>query len=111
MSDHVDADVLQGLRQIMEDGFTELVELFLRESAAQHEQLQRLWIAGERETIVALAHSLKGSCANMGANGCAGIAAEVEKLAQHERWDDVPSLLSALEQEMKFAHGELAHLS
>ncbi len=110
MSDHVDDEVLQGLREIMEDGFTELLEVFLRESAAQHAQLQTLWRSGDRATIVGLAHSLKGSCANIGAKGCAGIAAEVEKLAHQGNWDEVPSLLQALDLEMKVAHGELSRL-
>ena len=110
MSDYVDAEILQGLREIMEDGFTELLEVFLRESSTQHAQLQSMWKTGERQAISGLAHSLKGSCANIGANTCAGIASEVEKHAGYENWDEVACLLPALEREIQLAHGELAGL-
>lgn len=110
MSDHIDDEILQGLRDIMEGGFSELLEVFLRESSTQHLRLQQLWSSGERQSIGKLAHSLKGSCANIGAKTCAGIASEVEIHAQHEMWDELPSLLTSLEQEMQFAHDELARL-
>ncbi len=110
MSDHIDDEILLGLREIMEDDFGELLEVFLRESATQHLQLQQMWRSGERQSIGRLAHSLKGSCANIGATNCAGIASEVEKHAQHEMWNEMPSLLTALEREIQFAHGELASL-
>jgi len=111
VSDHIDEEILQGLRDIMEDGFTELLEVFLRESSTQHLQLQKMWLVGEHQSIGRLAHSLKGSCANIGASTCAGIAAEVERHAQHQMWGELPSLLSALERELHLAHGELAGLS
>ncbi len=110
MSDYVDAEILEGLREIMEEGFTELLEVFLRESSIQHAQLQLMWKSGERQAILRLAHSLKGSCANIGAKTCAELASEVEKHAQYDHWDDVPSLLTALEREMTFAHEELSRL-
>jgi histidine phosphotransfer protein HptB len=110
VSDHIDDEILQGLRDIMEEGFTELLEVFLRESSTQHRQLQQMWSTGERQSLGQLAHSLKGSCANIGAKTCARIASEVERHVQHEMWDELPSLLTALEREMQFAHGELSRL-
>lgn len=110
MADRVDAEVLQGLREVMEDEFTELLSVFLRESSAQYSRIQALWASGERQAVAALAHSLKGSCANIGAKSCSDLAAEVEKLALQERWEDVSVLLTALSQEMNFAHGELSRL-
>ena len=68
MSDEViDLSVLIELKEIMEDDFSELIETFIMDG---QEQLNNLRLAIDESNSVdvrRIAHTLKGSCANLGA--------------------------------------------
>ncbi|MGB1091971.1 MAG: Hpt domain-containing protein, partial [Oceanobacter sp.] len=62
---HFDQESLQTLREVMEEEFVELFELFIKDSS---QRLQRIELAVEQldsEALCAEVHSLKGSSGNI----------------------------------------------
>lgn len=60
---HIDHKVLSDLREVMEDGYLQLVQTFLDDS---ERRLGQLHAAKSAEELGAAAHSFKGSSSNMG---------------------------------------------
>jgi len=80
----LDRGIVAELREVMEDGFDELVETYLNNSPELMEALQRAAEAGDVKALVASAHSLKSSSANMGATELTSLAGQVETAARLE---------------------------
>lgn len=111
MGSHLDDVLLAELREVMEDGFDELLSVFLRESAENNRQMLEQWASGDRSGLRRLAHALKGSCSNMGAMHCAELASALENAAHHGNWDNVPELLGQFDMELAQTHAALGALS
>jgi len=75
---HLDPGVLSALREVMEDGFSTLVETFLADS---EERLKVMQQADKAEQLIDAAHSFKGSCSNMGADRLAELCGLLEQSA------------------------------
>jgi two-component system sensor histidine kinase/response regulator len=102
--DSIDHSVLEGLRELQEEGepdiLKELIELFLEDVP---QQLKALRAAGERDdaqSVEQTAHTLKGSCANLGAVKMAAICAELEEIGRSGDLPPAPALISRLEAEL-----------
>ena len=93
MSEVLNEAVLEELRAIMEDEFPLLLEEFLVESERQYQQVQTAWDAGDYDHLRRAAHSLKGSCANIGAESLHGTCATLELSAKERELGQVPALL------------------
>ena len=65
-----------------EDVVAEICDLFLSDIDPRVDELRRAAEAGDRETLRAGAHQLKGSASNIGAVAVSGAAAELERLAK-----------------------------
>jgi CheY-like chemotaxis protein/HPt (histidine-containing phosphotransfer) domain-containing protein len=78
----LDHDILDGLRELQEEGeadiLQELVGLFLRDVPARLESIQVAIEDDEPLLVKKIAHTLKGSCGNLGAQRMAGVARELE---------------------------------
>ena len=92
---HLDPDVLSALREVMEDGFSTLIDTFLTDSK---ERLQRIK-AGDAAQIFETAHSFKGSSSNMGALVLASLCHELEQLAKDNDLQGAGVLVDKIEQE------------
>jgi histidine phosphotransfer protein HptB len=103
----VDECVLRELRDIMQDDFSELVTVFLQDSAEQYRALVRAWGGGQRDGVYHIAHSMKGCCSNVGATECASLAAELESAVRQGAWTSILPLLTTLEQSLERTHCEL----
>jgi len=81
----IDVEILNGIRELQIPGeadfLTELIDIFLSESAAQMEKVEEQILAGDYTNLRRTAHSLKGASANLGARIFASYCAEVEALA------------------------------
>ncbi len=78
--DTLDQSVLAGLRELGDQGLiAELAELFLEDASSYIEALQEATEEGDAPSVERLAHTLKGSCANMGATRMVAICAELEE--------------------------------
>jgi CheY-like chemotaxis protein/HPt (histidine-containing phosphotransfer) domain-containing protein len=88
----LDQSVLADLRELGDQGFlAELYELFLEDVPAQLEALRKDIEGGDAPSVERVAHTLKGSCGNIGATRMAAICAELEEAG---RSGDLPCALA-----------------
>ncbi|WP_434610278.1 Hpt domain-containing protein [Pseudomonas sp. D2-30] len=96
---HLDLDVLSTLKEVMEDGYPELLDTFLKDSEAR---LRVLHEARDAQMLSATAHSFKGSSSNMGAIRLAELCGELEQRAKEPSLHGIESLVNEIDSE--FAH-------
>ena len=75
---HVDRDVLSALQEVMEEGYPDLLDIFLADS---EERLKVLRAADSAALVVETAHSFKGSSSNMGALKLTELCHQLEQQA------------------------------
>jgi CheY-like chemotaxis protein len=80
----LDRSVLAGLRELQGEGepdlLDELIEMFFDDVPSQLEALQEAVEVGDAHSVERVAHTLKGSCGNMGATRMAAICAELQDI-------------------------------
>ena len=94
---HMDETTLAALREVMGEDYPLLLDTFLADSQARLELLQQ---TGDAEQLSLIAHSLKGSCSNMGALHLAGLCRELEDHAQAMSEPAIGQLLDHITEEM-----------
>ena len=94
MSDVINLEMLEELKEIMEEEFPSLLETFVVEAARQYEEAKSAWDAQDMEVLRRAAHSLKGSSGNVGAEDLQAICADLEHSARDEQADVIPELLA-----------------
>jgi two-component system sensor histidine kinase/response regulator len=97
----VDREVLDGLRNVERAGTPGLVkkvtDLFLEETPRQLADLRESAQRGDCARLAKLAHTLRGSAANLGAREMVRVCGELEALGQDGDISIVPSLVADLE--------------
>ncbi|EJM60781.1 Hpt domain-containing protein [Pseudomonas sp. GM48] len=97
---HVDRDVLSALREVMEDGYPELLDVFLADSEERLKVLRAaVRTADSAALLVETAHSFKGSCSNMGALRLAELCHQLEQQAKDLPWAAVQELVREIDRE------------
>jgi HPt (histidine-containing phosphotransfer) domain-containing protein len=76
---HVDRDVLDTLRDVMEENYPDLLDTFLIDSESRVQVLQT---TADAEVLSEVAHSFKGSASNMGAVRLAVLCQKLESEAR-----------------------------
>lgn len=93
----LDSDVIQELKDL-DDGGTglleELAELFLTDTPQRLERLHTALEAGDSRCIEEVAHSLKSSCANIGALSLSTLFRELETLARGGEIDGAADIVA-----------------
>jgi CheY-like chemotaxis protein/HPt (histidine-containing phosphotransfer) domain-containing protein len=74
----LDQTVVDDLREVMGDEFLSLIRVFLEDTPRTLERLQAAAAAGEIPPMVAAAHSLKSTSANLGALELSELARQIE---------------------------------
>jgi two-component system sensor histidine kinase/response regulator len=101
--DPLDWSVLAGLRELQEedepDLLEELIELLLADVPPQLVALRKAVEADVAHSVERIAHTLKGSCANMGTVGMETLCAELQDMGRSEELRAAPGLISRLEEE------------
>jgi len=109
---HIDHKVLSDLREIMEDGYLQLVRTFLDDS---EQRLDQLHAAKSAEELSSAAHSFKGSSSNMGAVVLASLCQQLEERAQRPPLYGIEDLISRIDLEFvevqRFYRGEQQRIS
>jgi HPt (histidine-containing phosphotransfer) domain-containing protein len=99
----LDEHVLGALRQLQEAGepdiFEELIGLYLRDTPTKLVALWEAVEAGRADTVKTIAHTLKGSSANMGAPRMTAGCSELEGVGASGDLHKAPGLLNRLEEE------------
>ena len=97
----ISLEVLEGLKKFQQTGepdfVTELIDLFLNDTAVQLEFLRVAVSRNEVPEVRRLAHLVKGSSGNIGAVGLAELCQEMEKLEGTSA--TAQTLLAKLEEE------------
>ncbi|MFJ4383686.1 Hpt domain-containing protein [Pseudomonas sp. NPDC089407] len=109
---HIDQKVISDLREVMEDGYLQLVQTFLDDS---ERRLGQLHAAKSAEELGAAAHSFKGSSSNMGALILASLCHQLEERARDRPLYGIEDLISRIDQEFvevqRFYRGEQQGIS
>jgi signal transduction histidine kinase/CheY-like chemotaxis protein/HPt (histidine-containing phosphotransfer) domain-containing protein len=97
----IDRTVLDGLRELESAGAPGLVkkvtDLFLQDTPGQLADLRNSLQKGDSVRLVRVAHTLKGSAANLGAHEMVRICSELQVLGETENIGIAPSLIADLE--------------
>ncbi len=110
MAEMINMEVIEELRDIMEDDFPSLLQSFLAESARQYEQATQAWQTADFDTLRRSVHSLKGSCGNLGATQLEKTCAELEGLARYHQPERIPELLSQVSLQLGDVTGVIKNL-
>ena len=101
--DPVDHDILIGLRELQQAGepdlLNELVEVFLTDADPRLVALRKAVEQRDAHTVEREAHTLKGSCANFGAQPLARICHSLQMLGRRQDLEQASALLAHLETE------------
>ncbi|AIZ33462.1 Hpt domain-containing protein [Pseudomonas parafulva] len=105
--EHIDYKVLSDLREVMEDGYLQLLETFLEDSELR---LSQLHLAKDAQTLGMAAHSFKGSSSNMGAVGLAQLCQQLEERVRQQPLYGIEDLINRIDLEFvevqRFYRGE-----
>ena len=75
---HLDYDVINALKEVMEEDFTFLIETYFQDSSNRITGLRTAVSAKDTDAIRRAAHSMKGSCSNLGALRLASLCSALE---------------------------------
>ena len=96
----VDLAALGRLRELQGDEetdfVTELIDGFLRDIPGRLVQLEELVSAGDAPRTFRVAHTMKSSCAHLGARTMADLCATIESAARHGRLEGLAAVVDAL---------------
>ncbi len=100
----VNPETLQSLYELQDESqpnfFNDLVAVFIKTSKDGVALLKTAVHKKDLKSIDHIAHSLKSSCANLGAERMAELCQELEQIGRSGKWNDkVPTLFSHLEKE------------
>lgn len=101
MIERLNTELLEELKDIMEEEFPLLLETYLRESQLQYQRIDNAWKQQEMEDLRRSAHSLKGSSGNIGAEQLAGLCGALERQAKQAAVAGVSVTLQALHSEFE----------
>lgn len=110
MSNVLNQELLDELRLVMEEEFPSLMETFLSESARQFDEARQAWAASDMEQLRRSAHTLKGSCGNVGAELLQGTCATLEACAKDGDTQDIPALLDVVAVQLQDVSGAIEAL-
>lgn len=94
---------VEGDRELLE----ELLHLFADECQSSLEQMRSVWNARDINTLIRLAHTMKGSAANVGANGISEAARELEMQVRSGNVEPAFQQIANLEREVARLKPEL----
>lgn len=100
MREILNEEMLEELKDIMEEDFASLLQTFLVESKKQFCEAKDAWQAQDYEVLRRAVHSLKGSCGNIGAETLQSTCAELEYKTKENVLAVVPDLLDSAESQL-----------
>lgn len=108
---HLNMAQIQELKEIMEEGFEDLVATYLQDSDHKMNALQGAINENDHLLVSEIAHSLKGSSANICAETLSGLLKKVEDLGRAEDLTEVPCIFDDIQTEYGFIKTELQQLT
>jgi HPt (histidine-containing phosphotransfer) domain-containing protein len=109
----VDMDRLHDLSDNDPGGLRDLVELFIKQTTGQLEQLAAAIRQGDAKSVRSVAHSCAGASATCGMNQFVPMLRQMEKQGMEGKLDNLDQQLLAASQEFArirdFLHAQMAH--
>jgi len=103
----IDKSVIESLRDIMGDAFSMLISTFTNDTGKLVHSLSELQQQNDIEVFTRNSHSIKSSCANVGALQMSSIAAELEAQGKTGDISNVSDKVNNLQNEFEKACVEL----
>lgn len=101
---------IQELKEVMEEGFGDLVMTYLQDSEAKLKALKKAINSKDALQISELSHSLKGSSANICAENLSALFKKVEDFGRAEELNQVPYVFEQIQDEFQAVKAELQQL-
>jgi diguanylate cyclase (GGDEF)-like protein len=105
----LDGEALSELRESVGDSFAHMIEVFLEDTPACVEEIERAAAEDDADKLCKSAHRLKGSVKTFGAERLAGIAKQLESLGRNGTTEGAAPLISALLVEHELMKAALEH--
>ena len=103
----IDYAALRELSSLMEEAFPELLQAFITDAGKIVEGLQRALTSNDLSSASKLAHTLKGSSANIGAPRLSDLC-KVLNMGEHEgEIDDFSAIVAKIDHEFEVVKGQL----
>jgi len=83
-----------------ENEYRELVDLFMTTGAAEFKKLKAALTAGDADTVMRSAHTLKGASGNLGLTDVSETAARIEKSADSGKLDGLEQPVSTMQTQL-----------
>ncbi len=99
MAESINKGTIEDLKALMEEDFSLLLETFLNDSEQRIIDLSKAQQDNNNINIREVAHALKGSSSNIGAEILAKISYEIELMGQENNLDDIDDAVARLKTE------------
>jgi CheY-like chemotaxis protein/HPt (histidine-containing phosphotransfer) domain-containing protein len=107
----IDQNVLDNIRALQEEGkedlLNKIITIFLNDSPERLKELRKAVNTGDAPSINRIAHTIKSSCANLGAMKISSLFKAMEALGRKNSIEQAPELLSQIEIEFKAVEAAL----
>ena len=107
----IDARVIEELRALQIGGsptfLAELIDIFLKEQAQHLERLRKSCDGRDAAGVERVAHTMKGSCGNLGARDLSKVCADLQGVARLGDWAKTGDLVARIERESVEVETEL----
>lgn len=107
---NLDYDMLEELKEIMEDEFLELLKVFLSDSETRIKGLHAALRDQEQDQLRRIAHSFKGSSGNIGAHALSQLCKELEESAKAGKIEISPALVENIESEFSTVSSKILEI-
>lgn len=101
----IDLEQLHSLRELNEPGepdlVTELIEIFFHQSPITIQAIEEAVTSSDSSKVEKMAHKLKGSCANLGAEYMRSLCHQMEKKGADDDKEGLAELLEEIKQAYK----------
>jgi len=99
--EHVNTEMLSELKALMEDEFGLLVDTYCSDGQVKLEALEEAVNSDDAEKVREMAHSLKGSSSNVGAEFLSDICCKLESKSKNGDLSDAQMMLEQIKQEFQ----------
>jgi len=99
LSGHFDADAFEMLKDVMEDEFSGLLQVYIEDSDSRMPLIRSALMGQDSGTLRELAHSFKGASSNIGAMPLAKLCLTLETAAKDNQLEGLDQVVADIEQE------------
>jgi PAS domain S-box-containing protein len=110
LPDPFDRQALETIRELLEDLFPETIAMFLHDTSARLEELQKAIVQQDLQTVAQIAHILKGSSGNLGAMRFSELCQQVMRVSEAGLLADTTRQVGHMTTEFRRVRAALAQL-